>query len=71
MSPNSKSFVKNELLKTISESKEKTLVHKICNLLIEIGGTMYEQEETIWQDLLNLIFNFVNSDIDLKVDAAL
>lgn len=42
MSPSAKDFVKNELLKTISESKEKPIVHKICNLLIEIGGTMYE-----------------------------
>ena len=32
---------------------------------------MHEQENVIWQDLLNLIFNFVNSQIDMKVDAAL
>lgn len=47
------------------------IIHKICNLLIEIGGTMYEKQEIIWQDLLNLIFQFVNSDVDIKVDAAL
>lgn len=32
---------------------------------------MYERQEIIWQDLLNLIFQFVNSEIDLKVDSAL
>eukprot|EP00347_Sterkiella_histriomuscorum_P012526 403368238 len=71
MNSNAKEFVKNELLKTISESKEKPLVHKICNLLIEIGGTMFEQEEQVWQELLRIIFDFVNSDVDLKVDAGL
>lgn len=28
-------------------------------------------EQQIWQDLLNLIFVFVNSDVNMKVDAAL
>jgi hypothetical protein len=39
--------------------------------LIEVQGTLYDQEEHIWQELLNLIFIFVNSDQDIKVDAAL
>ena len=47
------------------------MIHKICNLLIEIGGTIYEQENFVWQELLNLLFEFVISDQDLKVDAAL
>jgi len=56
LSPEAKEFVKTELLKTISTVQDKVIIHKICNLLIEVGGTMYEQEEIIWQDLLNLIF---------------
>ena len=39
--------------------------------MIEVGGTIYEQENFVWQDLLNLLFSFVNSEEDLKVDAAL
>jgi len=44
----------------------------MSNLLVEIAGGMYEHEdELIWQDLLNKIFVFVNSDNNLYVDAAL
>jgi MoaA/NifB/PqqE/SkfB family radical SAM enzyme len=32
---------------------------------------MYEEDETVWQDLLNIVFKFVNSENDLQVDAAL
>lgn len=71
LTPDARNFVKNELLKAISECNDKTVIHKICNLLIEIGGTIYEQENFVWQDLLNLLFVFVNQDQDIKVDAAL
>lgn len=71
MSGDARNFVKIELLKAISECADKTVVHKICNLLIEIGGTIYEQENFVWQDLLNLLFTFVNQDQEIKVDAAL
>ena len=33
--------------------------------------TLYDQGQYIWQELLNLIFIFVNSEQDIKVDAAL
>jgi hypothetical protein len=71
LSPDAHNFIKAELLKVISECTDKNIVHKICNLLIEVGGTIYEQENFVWQDLLNLLFVFVNSDEDIKVDAAL
>lgn len=64
-------MVKNELLKAIALSQEKTVVHKICNLMIEIQGTMYDESEAIWQDLMNLLFQFVNSEVELHVDVAL
>ena len=48
LSPDAKEFVKSELLKTITECNEKAIIHKICNLIIEVGGTLYEQEEFIW-----------------------
>ena len=40
-------------------------------MVIEVGGTVYEQEDNIWQDLLNLLFIFVNSDEEIKIDTAL
>jgi hypothetical protein len=67
----SKEFIKVELIKTVTLCNEKQLIHKICNLIIEVGGSLYEQEEFVWQDMLNLIFQFVNSDDVVKIDAAL
>jgi len=37
-------------------------MHKMANLLVEIAGGMFEKNEEVWQDLLNLVFTFVNSD---------
>ena len=71
LSIDARNFVKNELLKAITECNDKTVIHKVCNLLIEIGGTIYEQESFVWQDLLNLLFVFVNQEQEIKVDAAL
>ena len=71
LGPDARNFVKNELLKAITDCNDKTVIHKVCNLLIEIGGTIYEQEEFVWQDLLNLLFVFVNQEQEIKVDAAL
>ncbi len=71
LSADAQSFVKNELLKATQQCTDKNIIHKICNLLIEIGGTIYDQENYVWQDLLNMLFIFVNSEEDIKVDAAL
>ena len=41
-------------------------------MAVEIQGAMQEHEnDTIWQELLNLLFTFIQSEIDTKVDAAL
>ena len=56
LSPNAKDFIKSELIKTVTACNDKNLLHKICNLIIEVGGTLYEQEEFVWQDLLGMIF---------------
>lgn len=72
LSEHAKSFVKANLLTTIRGVTTKDLIHKISNLLVEIAGAMYEHEnEAIWQELLNLVFEFVNSDNILFVDSAL
>ena len=47
-------------------------MHKVCNVAIEIQGSMVaESSHMIWQDLLNLLFQFVNGDQDAQVDTAL
>jgi len=67
-----KEFVKSNLLATIRTVQTKDLIHKMSNLLVEIAGGIYEHEnEAIWQELLNLVFEFVNSDNNLFVDSAL
>mmetsp|Transcript_22205 Transcript_22205/g.16609 ORF Transcript_22205/g.16609 Transcript_22205/m.16609 type:complete len:151 (+) Transcript_22205:193-645(+) len=71
ISGEAKEFVKSALIQTVNGCASKQLCHKICNLIIEVGGSLYEQEEVVWQDMLNLVFNFVNSDDTLKIDAAL
>lgn len=42
MSAEEKDYIKAELLKTIDACADKIIIHKICNLIIEIAGTMYE-----------------------------
>jgi hypothetical protein len=72
LSPQGKAFLKGNLLQIVRVTAIKDLVHKMSNLLVEIAGAMYEhEEEAIWQELLNLVFEFVNSDNNLHVDAAL
>ena len=45
MSAEEKEYIKTELLKTIDACGDKVIIHKICNLIIEVAGTMYEQEQ--------------------------
>lgn len=71
LSPDAQNFVKSELIKVVTECTDKAIIHKVCNLVIEVGGTIYDQQAFVWQDLLNLLFLFVNSEHDIKVDAAL
>lgn len=48
LSADGQTYIKNELLKVISQTQDKHAIHKICNLLIEVGGTIYEQENFVW-----------------------
>jgi len=48
LSAEAKEFAKVELLKTISACSDKIILSKICNLIIEVAGTIYDQEETVW-----------------------
>ena len=44
MSADGQNYIKTTLLQVLSTCTDKNVIHKICNLLIEIGGTIYEQE---------------------------
>ena len=48
LTPDAQNFLKAELLKAVTDCNEKIVIHKICNLLIEIGGTIYEQDNFVW-----------------------
>jgi hypothetical protein len=48
LTADAKNYVKTELLKTIQACTEKIIIHKICNLIIEVAGTIYDQEEAVW-----------------------
>lgn len=72
LSGNAQEFLKVNLLNATKVCETKDLIHKLSNLLVEIAGGMYEYDnEKIWQELLNLVFDFVNSENNLHVDAAL
>ena len=54
--------VKASVLGTIQkvDATNKTYMHKVCNVAVEIQGAMVAEEDTcIWQDLLNLLFEFI------------
>ena len=65
LSQQAKEFLKTNLLATIQTTTTKDLMKKLSNLLVEVAGGMFEENEEVFQDLLNLIFTFVNSDADM------
>lgn len=71
--PDTRELVKTKLLEDIKKGgKDKSMMHKLANLLVEVQGAMHDlNEDDIWQDLLNTIFGFVNSQNNTEVDAAL
>ena len=58
-------LLKENLLRAIEGIENKDMMHKMSNLLVEVAGSMYEDNEEVWQDLLTLVFKFINSEIVL------
>ena len=56
LKPETKGYLKSQLLETVKAVDNRDYVHKVSNLLVEIQGAMFEENEEIWQDLLNLVF---------------
>ena len=72
LKPETKQGLKSNLLESIPKVQNRDYVHKVSNLLVEIQGAMFEENEEIWQELLNLVFQLVNSqESAIHVDAAL
>jgi len=45
LTPNARDFLKTNLLSTVKTIQIKDLMHKMSNLLVEIAGGMYENED--------------------------
>ena len=48
LSQQAKDFLKNNLLNCVKAAATKDLMRKLANLLVEIAGGMYEQNEEVW-----------------------
>lgn len=71
LSGETKTGLKQAFFEPIKAATQKDFVHKLSNLLVEIQGAMFEENEEIWQELLSEVFVLVNSEQTLHVDAAL
>ena len=66
--------VKNSLLGTLSkvDATNRTYMHKVCNVAVEVQGAMCaEEDNAIWQELLNLLFQFIQGEMNAQIDTAL
>lgn len=72
LKPETKQGLKGAFFDLVKQVDSKDFCHKLCNLLVEIQGAMFDEKEEIWSELLNLVFQLVNSEEkSLHVDAAL
>ena len=61
LSDSARDYIQNATIATLQSLGEgdRQYRHKVCNLAVEIQGAMYEHTDSnIWQNLLNLIFQF-------------
>jgi hypothetical protein len=62
LSDGARTQVKTTILECLqgANATNKVYMHKVCNVAVEIQGAMVEeQDENIWQDLLNILFTFI------------
>ena len=74
LSDDARNAVKASLLETLNkvDATNKTFMHKVCNVAVEVQGAMCaEENDAIWQDLLNLLFSFIQGEEEAKIDTAL
>ena len=46
-------------------------MHKICDLISEVGGSLNVIEKKIWGSLLTVVYQYVTSEVELHIEAAL
>ena len=74
MSEAAREGVKTSILETLQsvDATNKTMIHKVCNVAVEVQGAMVEEQDTcIWQELLNLVFTFISGEVEAQIDTAL
>jgi hypothetical protein len=71
LNSDTKEYLKKELLEALQSEQERSLMHKISDLICEVGGSVKEVDNIIWQDLLVTIHTFVTSQNVIHVEAAL
>jgi hypothetical protein len=74
LSDSARNFVQQATIETLQSLGEgdRQYRHKVCNLAVEIQGAMYEYtDNNIWQNLLNLIFQFTQQQATYKIEMAL
>lgn len=47
------------------------LVNKMCDLLVEIANSIYDDKTEKWQEFFGLIFQLVNSDDTKHIEGGL
>jgi len=66
--------IRTQLLDVLRGCTEwpKNVIHKVCSLAVEIQGAMQSNEDqNIWQELINLVNEFIQTQQEKKVDAGL
>lgn len=74
MSDETRHQVKSELLNTLQNSQDwpKSITHKVCSLAVEVQGAMQSVEkEAIWNDLLVLVNQMIQTGNEKLIDSAL
>ena len=58
-------------LELLQEETERVQMHKICDLISEVGGSLNVIEKKIWGSLLTVVYQYVTSEVELHIEAAL
>lgn len=61
LSVDSQNKLTSDALEILKQQMSRNLIQKISNLVIEIGGTIYEVSNAPWTDLMKLLYEFVGA----------
>lgn len=66
-----KAYIQTEMLKALGQQYDKSLMHKLADLVSEVGGSINDVDSIVWQDLINLLFQLVASGNNYFVESGL